>query len=84
MAVTNIYFKSRFWGFKLRASSFNPEDMPCRVGIFILNRSFGDLNYVPALLNDGQNTRILTLKIWRFKIPRPPAPVDQLRQSSEF
>ena len=51
---------------------------------FYFNGGFGDLNYVLALLNDGQNTTILNLRIWRFKIPRPPAPVDQLRQSSEF
>ena len=82
--MTNFYFKSRVWGFKLRANTFNPEDMPCWVGIFILNRDFGDLNYVLALLNDGQNTTILNLRIWRFNIPRLPAPVDQLGQSSEF
>ena len=84
MAVTNFYFKSRFWGFKLRASPFNPDEAPWRLPTFILNRGFGDLNYVPSLPNDGQNIRILILKIWRFKILTPPVPVDQLRQSSEF
>ena len=79
-----LYFKSKFWGFKLRASPFNPDDAPWRLPTFILNQGFGDLNYVPALPNDKWNIRILTLEIWRFKIPRPPVPVDQLGQSSEF
>ena len=83
MAPHNVLNRG-FGGFKLRVSPFNTEGVPWRLRIFILNRGFGDLNYVPALLNDGQNTRILNLRIWGFKIPRPPAPVDQLRQSSEF